>query len=245
MLSYSTYGSAHSASTEKVIRSPFPMKSNKTKDSIITQQKECQDISLTEKNIQLPSSLDSIKSSEKEQLEYWTQLKYSEILFDSEKDNWNENTSIFNSKIIGKKRLIFMIEEEDGEKFGYFFNTIIKEEFDEWQETDNKSFQFNIKSKDNRLSQPMKYEITICQQALKLYSNDHYSLITIGDIHLTKQNTKNLSYCWNHSDIDNYVYNSHGVKNILIEKKEMNDMNYHYCPKQYFNVKRITVIQMI
>ena len=48
-----------------------------------------------------------------EQLEKWTSKCFGEIIFDSKKHCWKEEKSVFNEKIIGKKQLLFLIEEED------------------------------------------------------------------------------------------------------------------------------------
>ena len=67
---------------------------------------------------------------------------------------------MFNEKIIGKKQLIFVIEDEDGEIFGYYCNTQIIEEYGFFsckQKTDNESFEFNLQSKNNRSEKPMKF----------------------------------------------------------------------------------------
>ena len=81
-----------------------------------------------------------------------------DILFDSDIDNWDEDTSIFNERIVGKKQLLFIIEDEDSEIFGYYLNTQIIQQYDK-QETDYKTFHFNLQSKNNRLDKPMKFEI--------------------------------------------------------------------------------------
>ena len=93
-----------------------------------------------------------------QQLEEWTELQCSNLLFNSEIDEWNHLTSVLNERIIGKKQLVFLIEDEDGEKFGYYLNTEIIEEYGEWIETDDKSFHFNLQS-NGRLPKPMKFEI--------------------------------------------------------------------------------------
>ena len=49
------------------------------------------------------------------QFEEWTELKYSEIVFDSDEDNWSINTSVFAEKIMGKDQLLFLIEDEKEE----------------------------------------------------------------------------------------------------------------------------------
>ena len=95
--------------------------------------------------------------SEKHQLEEWTGLQWGEILFDSNFHQWSKELSIFNKRIIGKSKLIFLIEDKDGESFGYYLNSEIVENY-EWNGTDNKSFHFNIES-HGRLENPMKCKI--------------------------------------------------------------------------------------
>ena len=63
------------------------------------------------------------KEKEYEQISEWTGLKYGNVLFDSDIDDWSEKTSIFLERILGKKRLLFMIEDNRGEKFGFYLNT--------------------------------------------------------------------------------------------------------------------------
>ena len=46
-----------------------------------------------------------INEKEQKQLEEWTGLECSDIVFDSNVDNWAEGTSEFNDRIIGKKQL--------------------------------------------------------------------------------------------------------------------------------------------
>ena len=81
---------------------------------------------------------------EQKQFEEWTGLQCSDIVFDSNVDNWSKDTSVFNERIIGKKQLVFLIEDEDGEKFGYYLNTQVIEKYGKWIETDKKSFHFNL-----------------------------------------------------------------------------------------------------
>ena len=74
----------------------------------------------------------NLTSKEKKQIEEWCELKCGEIIFDSDVENWPTNSSILNDKIIGKKQLVFIIEDDENEKFGYYLNTEIVEEFDEF-----------------------------------------------------------------------------------------------------------------
>ena len=122
---------------------------NKSKPTIVQTQTEKERIfrkqtKLTENEIQ--------------QLEKWTKLKCSEIVFDSNVDDWSQNTSELNRKIKGKKQLIFLIEDEDGEKFGYYLNSQVDTYYNQTKNTDNKSFEFNLES-HGRLDYPMKFEI--------------------------------------------------------------------------------------
>ena len=133
------------------------------------------------------------------QLEEWTSLQCGEILFDTNIDNWSKTTSVFNERIIGKSKLAFVIKDEDGEIFGYYFNTQVIEKYWKFgesnrQETDIKSFKFNLQSKNNRLDKPMKFEIKDLKYGgivLVEKSNDY--LIWLGNIGLCKENKKKPS----------------------------------------------------
>ena len=103
-------------------------------------------------------------ANERKCIEQWTKLKCHEILFDSIIDEYSFPSTDFNDKIIGKKSLVFLIEDEDGERFGYYLNNQVVEDdvYDGsyyWMNTNNLSFHFNLKSKENRMDKPMKFEI--------------------------------------------------------------------------------------
>ena len=164
-------------------------------------------------------------------LEEWTGLQCGEVIFDSSKDNWNVNTSVLNERIINKKQLTFIIEDEDNEIFGYYLNTEVVEKYRKRQETDSKSFEFNLQSKNNRLKRPMKFEIkNLYWGGIYLFEKSDVDLIWLGDFYLRKENRKNLSYCEQYEDSFDY----HGIKNALCGK----------VPPEDFTQKRILVIQM-
>ena len=161
-------------------------------------------------------------------LEEWTKSKCSHILFDSNVHDWKQNTSVFNDRIIGKKQLTFLIENEDGELFGYYLNTQIVEEYDKRQETDSNSFEFNLKSKNNRLNKMKKYDIKDLKWGgICLCVKNWVGLVKLGDIELYKENKKNESHCNQYKDRFNYDLNSNAL-----------------CENKYFDPKRILVIQM-
>ena len=156
-------------------------------------------------------------------IEQWTNKKCDEVVFDSDIHDWSIKTSVFGDKIEGRNHLIFLIEDEDGEKFGYYF-------FDVRDETN--SFEFNVQSQNNRLSKPMKFQIKHSFYRFKepfLHNDVERYLIDLGDIHIYKQNNKTFSYCEKSED-----YNYYKIENALCGKT---------FPKT-FNPKRIVVIQM-
>ena len=78
---------------------------------------------------------------------------------------------------------------EDGEIFGYYCNTEIVEKHNARNETDNKSFHFNLQS-NGRLEKPMKYEIIDIDRGCTLFGNSDDELIRLGNIDLVKENYK-------------------------------------------------------
>ena len=173
-----------------------------------------------------------------EQLEEWTNLQCSEFVFDSEIDSWADYVSNFAKCIIGKSKLIFLIEDTDNELFGYYLNTKIKERFDVMYQTDSKSFHFNLQSINNRLNQPMKYEIKDTEYGgYELFNTEKESrLIRIGNINLSTKDDC-LCYCEQNENLFDY----HGIENALCGKTYI----YKRHPlNEYFTPKRILVIQM-
>ena len=168
--------------------------------------------------------------NEMTQLEELIGLKCDEILFDSNKDNWNLNHSVFNNKIIKRKQIVFLIEdEENGRKFGYYLNTQLIEKYRQWIETDTNSFLFTIQS-NNQLNQPMKFEIKNMKWVgYKLYEKTNNWLIELGDIKLYKKDSVSKSNC-EQNEYSSFDY--HGIDKAL-------------CGKLNIKPRRILVIQMI
>ena len=106
-------------------------------------------------------------------LEEWTRLKCSHVIFNSDIDNWSKDTSVLNDRIIGKKQIAIIIEDEDGEIFGYYCNPKIIDYYYkslrlEQAKTDPKSFEFNLES-NGRLDKPMKFEIKDIEHGYYMY----------------------------------------------------------------------------
>ena len=97
-----------------------------------------------------------------------------------------------------------MIEDEDGEIFGYYLNTKVIGKYWKTQETDSKTFKFNLQS-NGRLKQPMKFEIKDLERGgIELCEKSDWNLMWLGDIYLMKENKKNDSHCKHFEDYFDY-----------------------------------------
>ena len=170
----------------------------------------------------------------RKRLEEWTGLHCFDILFDSDVDDWSRETSVLHYRIIGRKQLAFIIEDEDGEIFGYYLNSLINNHIDDARnnKVDNSSFHFNLQS-NGRLNKPMKFEIKELINGICLYKSFEEWLIYLGDIVIRKENNKDKSWCNQNEERFNY----YGIDKALCGKRYL----YH----EYFIPKRIFVIQMI
>ena len=103
----------------------------------------------------------------------------------------------------------------------------------EEQETDSKSFHFNLQSKNNRLPQPMKFEnMDPSDCGIKLFEKSVKALITLGDIVLGKENQISISLDCKESERFNYH-----IDFALRGKAGFNE-------ESSFKASRILVIQM-
>ena len=172
--------------------------------------------------------------NEMNQLENWTNKKCSEIVFNSDKDKWDINTSVLEDKLGDRSQLVFLIKDTDNNKFGYYLSLKGATKYGDYYSTDENTFLFSLKS-NGRLNRMMKFEIkdTECGYTIKPKSDD--VLIQLGSgshgaIHLMKLSKKSESYCYQ----DNDYFNYHGTINPLNGKSN----------KSPFTPQRITVIQM-
>ena len=171
-------------------------------------------------------------SNEIELLEQWTEMKCSKILFDSTVDDWSYDTSEFKEKIIYQSHLVFLIEDEISEKFGFF--TFENPTSLVWYKSHVSDFQFNLNITGN-ISQPMKYELINTKDYYCVYKRLLPELFVNYTIYIYKQleNQQNKS----HFHVLDDHYNYHGITNPFGRKLS----SYYY---HYFCCKRLTVIQM-
>ena len=176
-----------------------------------------------------------ISKEEQHHLEEWTGLKCTEILFNSDIDNWSENTSVFNARITEKKQLIFLIEDEDGKKFGYYENAFIPRYNPDKCKTDCNSFEFILQS-NGRYSHPMKFDIKKEDYGILLYIESSRWLIVVANLYIRKKNTKDESFYQQNCEGINY----NGIKNAILDHKHPEEKSANVL----FNPKRIIVIEM-
>ena len=117
-------------------------KEMENKMSKYVEKKEIIEIIEEEKNGKIKREMMTLK--EIKQIENWTNKRCGEIIFDSNKDDWNVNTSTFDSKLLFKEKIIFLIEDINGNIFGCYSHEIIDKKNE--RITDSNFFLFSLKS---------------------------------------------------------------------------------------------------
>ena len=98
------------------------------KKQLIFDEKEKKQIKIKEEDtlIELNSKFENIPIEIKTSIEEWTNLKFKSFVFDSNYCDWNILTSTFGDRIIGKEKLIFIVEHESSDYwFGCYIDKII------------------------------------------------------------------------------------------------------------------------
>ena len=127
----------------------------------------------------------NITHEEKEQIEEWTRMECSHIIFDSDIDDWDHQTSVFDLKVFNRNNLIFLIEDTQHNKFGGYVSATI-DKYSTFKTSagkqtihyikDEKSFLFSLKS-NGRLNNPEKYEIKPekAEKAFRIFSPKEFN----------------------------------------------------------------------
>ena len=195
--------------------------------------KKIQTMKQSMKNVKFGSLMKMITREERRQLEEWSGKKCGEIVFDSDKDDWNYGTSVFYDKVINKNNLMIVIEDTDNNKFGGY----VKETINKYNNyiNDPNSFLFSMKS-NGRINGMKKFKINYSQNAFYLCAKNSSGLFGFGGGHdiFVSQKDQGGSYCKQHS------FNYEGISNALCESN-----NYNYYNNQInFTPKHFIVIQM-
>ena len=172
------------------------------------------------------------------QLEEWTGMKCSEVLFDSNKDNWEHEKCTFGEKVMNRSNMLFIVEDSAGEKFGGYINKKVdhystySDGFEKNRSSslnDPKSFLFNIKS-NGRLSKMMKFDIIKSSDALRVYDKNEKEGDIFefgwGDFRVLKKHKASSCYC-----AKGTTYNYQGISSAM-------------CGKRNFTAKRVIAIQL-
>ncbi|BFU19131.1 trichohyalin, putative [Entamoeba histolytica] len=182
--------------------------------------------SLQEENHQVTK--ERKRTEEIHQIEEWTEKRITNILFDSDKDDWNRNTSVFDQRIWNKEDIIIIIEDSEGNIFGGYVHSKI-DKYDYIY--DSKSFLFSLES-NGRLEGMMKFDIKMPEYTFWLFKQSHHCLFSFGcgaDICVYKENNKTKSF------YNQFSFEYEGTKNALCGKGWFTN-----C----FTPKRIIVVQM-
>ena len=181
-----------------------------------------------------------LKSSERERLncinkyknklERMTNMKFGNVLFDTDVDNWLIQYSTFDKDILNHSNLIFLIETEENEIFGYFTSKYSLTKINDWNEMGDESFFFSLKNKKRRSNSDeiIKYKQKEKSKGIHLYDSNDIKLLNIGGTIL----------------IYKYMYSTKSTFTLNKKYFDFND-KYPLTSEYSFIVKRLLVIEMI
>ena len=175
----------------------------------------------------------NLSEEEMNQIEIWSNKKMGYKIFDTQKDNWSVKTSVFNDRIMNKSKLLFIIEDSIGNKFGAYVDTKTEERYKYWINTNTNTFLFSLKSNGRIKEGMMKFECISGTCGYYLYENHDFGLINLGgatDLYLQKYEHRTI--CHGGNQIKEPYYNYHGYKNAL------------FGDQGNFTLKRMIVVQM-
>ena len=142
------------------------------------------------------------KSPEILQLEKWIGKTYEEIVFDSDVNNWMRMTSEFDTRIMNRNNLVFLIESDDGIYLGGYLSsqiTVLEKYI-----ADPNAFVFTFKESNPRMF-PIKEKKV--EKAFYLFPSLRGGLFEFGskDLSVLKQTYK--STCLQRGSLSCFVYN--------------------------------------
>ena len=156
-----------------------------------------------------------LNERENKMLQQWSYSGNQRVVFDSDIDDWSIGTSVFTERV-SNKRILLVIEDEDGEIFGYHFSN--------WMNGDhfgNGAFIFVNKPREGK--KPIKYLVTdlICTP-IPYYDKDDDILFSVGDIVMYKKEMKEKSYCYEYMNrSQRHISNEERKREFFIPKRFM------------------------
>jgi len=145
-----------------------------------------------------------IKEESVKFIEKWTGRQIISIVFDSDEDNWNSGKE-FSQYIIGKSNLLFMIDDDQNNRFGGYISSEITSSDKYINDPD--AFIFSLRS-NKRLSQPTQFKIKYPGDAfISITTHDRYIFAFGGgyDIKLDSKKTSNYA----NSNPSSYDFSGH------------------------------------
>ena len=193
------------------------------------------------------------------EIEQLTFSEFGEVLFDSDFCNWDQNSSTFDSHIFGKEKVVFVIEDEDGNVFGCYINSMINQRIDNIVAKDNENSNFDNEcilfslNSNGRSKEPVSFNIQTkyAKEAFRLYSKYSEGLFTIGKQDVIIQKQKLRKYCNCQPTAFDYKRNILSDRlRTSVEESKLLIINQRILTgkvgvNQDFTVKRILAYQMI
>ena len=217
----------------KVDIQPHQQKIDEIKNAFEKEKNEIEKRRVEIKNVQAIKEM--LTNEEKQQLEKWTNKKCKEVVFDTNVDNWDKETSVFHEKVLNKQNLLYVIEDTNKNKFGAF-SPLALTKYSSWTQDPN-CFIFSLKS-NGRYNGMIKCEKTTTDKyAMYLYDKSNNYLFGVGSGHqiaFYKQSVKSNSYCQQNYSGNTHYFDYHGHEKLLCGT---------YYP-QYYTPQRLIVIQM-
>jgi len=168
---------------------------------------------------------------EKKQIEEWTGMEMKEVIFDSDnpEDKWSEDDRNLHEKIGGREQFVLIVEDTEGNKFGCYYNTEVKNVVKQWHITNSKTFSFSLAS-NGRCDGMTRFDINEHgkKNGFYLLEKSYDWLFGIGyDIWLTKKNV-NRGMCMQSA----FEYN--GIEEALCGKTGQNNP---FIPKRFLFIQ--------
>ena len=157
------------------------------------------------------SSINSLNTTitpeERKQIEEWTGERLLKVLFDSRQDEWR-TTKTLHERIFNQQKVICVVEDTNGNKFGGYIHTKIDRKGTTWNNgiRDEKSFLFSLKT-SGKTNQMTKYPIVEREKAFLLNDNEEgmnwmFIFGSGSDIIIFKEQHKSSSQCYQSSTFD-------------------------------------------
>ena len=145
-----------------------------------------------------------IKEESINYIESWTRKKIISIVFDSDVDNWDSGKD-FSQYIVGKSNLLFMIDDDQNNRFGGYISSKIIDH--DTYINDPDAFIFSLRS-NGRLNRPTQFKIKYPGNAfISITTHDRYIFAFGGGYDIKLDSKKTANYA--NSNPSSYDFGDH------------------------------------